>query len=142
MKSFRLEILSPERAFYVGDALSIRVPISDGLIGIMADHLPLTAAIEDGELTFTKADSSETVCAVTRGILDVTGGRVRILCESALLPGEIDEEKERREAEEAAGRLREKRSAKDYMIAQLTIARALNNLKVKQHNAVKSDNNR
>ena len=44
-KAFHLEILSPERTFYNGDCVSLMVPISDGMLGIMAGHTPLTAAI-------------------------------------------------------------------------------------------------
>ncbi len=51
--AFHLEILSPDRAFYVGDCLSLVIPISDGMLGIMAHHTPITAAIVDGEVTFT-----------------------------------------------------------------------------------------
>ena len=48
-KAFHLEILSPERTFYNGDCVTLMVPISDGMLGIMAGHTPLTAAIVDGE---------------------------------------------------------------------------------------------
>ena len=44
-KPFHLEILSPERRFYTGPCLSLVVPISDGMLGIMAGRAPLTAAI-------------------------------------------------------------------------------------------------
>ena len=57
-KAFHLEILSPERTFYNGDCVSLMVPISDGMLGIMAGHTPLTAAIVDGEVTFVKPDGT------------------------------------------------------------------------------------
>ncbi len=131
MDKFYLEILSPERQFYAGDCLSIVIPISDGMIGIMAHHTPLTAAIMDGEVIFTKPDGQKVVCAVTRGMADVANNRVRLLCESALAPDEIDEEMERRRAAEAILEMKKKQGHKDFMLWQLSFNKAVNNLKIK-----------
>ena len=135
MNTFELEILTPERPFYEGPCVSLQVPISDGMLGIMAGHMPLTAAVMDGEVRMTLPDGSRRNCAVTRGLLDVSVENVRLICETALAPEEIDEERERRALEEAQLILREKQARRDYVQAQLTFARAMNNLKVKQHDA-------
>ncbi len=135
MKTFRLEILSPDRAFYRGECVSLIIPISDGMMGIMADHTPLTAAIVDGAVIFEKPDGERVVCAVTQGMVDVSShGNVKVLCESALHPDEISEEQERRQAEEAMHQLREKQAHRDYVLSQLTFAKAVSHLRVKQHN--------
>ena len=135
MNSFELQILTPERPFYEGPCLSLQVPISDGMIGIMAGHMPLTAAVMDGEVQFRLPDGTRRSCAVTRGLLDVSVENVRLICETAVAPEEIDEERERRIMEDARLALREKQARRDYVQAQLTFARAMNNLKVKQHDA-------
>ena len=133
MTVFHLEILSPEREFYNGDCVSLVVPISDGLIGIMANHTPITAAISDGELSYTLPDGTKSICAVTHGMVDVDNNVVRILCESVLLPEEIDEEKERKEAQEALLQLKNKQGHKDYVLSQLAFTKAINNLRVKRN---------
>ncbi len=133
-KCFHLEILSPERAFYSGECVSLVVPISDGMLGIMYGRAPLTAAITDGEVVFTLPDGTRRVCAVADGMVDVSGD-VRILCESALAPEEIDAEEERRALEEARLALAERMAYKDYMLSQLAFARAFNNLRVKRRSA-------
>jgi len=140
MKTFYLEILSPDRAFYTGECVSMTVPLHDGTYGIMADHTPLTAAIVPGEATFTKPDGERVVCAVSQGMVDVERGGVKLLCESVLRPEEIDEETERREAETAAEDMKGKQSYKDYMLSQIVFARAVNNLRVKRHDAAKINN--
>lgn len=134
-KPFQLEILTPERAFYIGESSSLIVPVSDGMLGIMANHTPMTAAIVDGEVVFTLPDGKKVPCAVTRGMIDVSGNRVRLLCESALHPDEINAEAERKQAEAAALKLREKLGHRDYVLSKLTFARATNHLRVKQHNS-------
>ena len=135
MKTFQLFILTPERPFYEGPCVSLQAPISDGMLGILAGHTPLTAALMDGEVIFTLPDGTKKSCAVTRGLLDVSYENVRLISESALAPEEIDEEEERRALQEAELLLREKRSHRDYIQAELAFARAMNNLKVKQHDA-------
>ena len=102
MKSFKLEVLSPDRAFYIGDCVSLTLPLHDGLYGVMADHAPLTAAIVPGEVTFTTPGGERIVCAVSQGMVDVDSAGVKLLCETVLRPDEIDEEEARREAEIAA----------------------------------------
>ena len=134
MKTFHLEILSPNRAFYSGDCVSLVVPISDGMLGIMAGRAPLTAAITDGEVLFTLPDGSRRVCAVAAGMVDVSQADVRILCESAMAPEEIDEAMEQRALEEARLAMAERLAYKDYMLSQLAFARAFNNLRVKRRN--------
>ena len=131
LRPFHLDILSPERRFYVGDCLSLVVPISDGMLGIQYGRAPLTAAIPDGEVLFTLPDGTRRVCAVADGMVDVSGD-VRILCESALAPEEIDAEAERQALEEARLALAERMAYKDYMLSQLAFARAFNNLRVKR----------
>ena len=139
MTPFILEILTPERPFYIGECVSLMVPISDGMLGIMANHSPLTVAIRDGELTFKLPDGSTRICAVTRGMLDISHSDVRILCESALAPEEIDEAAERRAMQEAQLAMQEKLGRKDYMLSQMAFARAFNNLKVKQKSALENN---
>lgn len=137
MRTFHLEILTPEKPFYTGECVSIVIPVSDGMLGIMAGHTPLTAAIHHGCVTFTDGDGAKTECAVSRGILNFDGNGARLLCDYASLPENIDEDQERMDIEEAELALSEKQSHVDFVTSQLTLAKAFNNLKVKQHNAEK-----
>lgn len=139
MTPFRLEILSPDGPFYVGDCVSLVVPTSDGMRGIQAHCLPLTAAIRDGKIVLTLPDGTVRLCAASRGMVNVSRDAVRILCESAVSPEEIDEEKEREALEEAERELRQKLSYQDYVAAQLAFAKAINRLKIKQTAAMKTN---
>lgn len=140
MMTFHLEILSPDRAFYIGECVSLTVPLQDGAYGVMANHTPFTAAIVPGEASFTTPDGTHTVCAVSQGMVDIEHNAVKLLCDSILRPEEIDEERERREALLAAEDMKGKQSYKDYMLSQLVFARAVNNLRVKKHHNAKINN--
>ncbi len=132
MDTFYLEILSPERTFYEGECRLLTLPISDGMVGIMAHHTPLTAAIMDGEIHFETPDGERVVCAVTRGMADVADNRVQVLCASALRPDEIDEAAEQRQLEMAQQELKKQQSEKDYRLWQLSVNQAMSRLKVKR----------
>lgn len=131
MNTFSLEILSPERVFYRGECVSLVIPVADGMMGIMAHHTPFSAAIFDGEVTFTTPNGETRICAVTRGMVDMQDNRLQLLCEKALRPEEIDEQAEKQAIEEAKQELEKKQSQRDFAIWQMTFQRAVNNLKVK-----------
>ena len=69
-------------------------------------------------------------------MIDVGNNAAKVLCEYALLPEEIDEEKERREAEKARVELRKEQSRRDYMLSKIMLSNAVNNLKVKQKKSI------
>ena len=136
MNSFHLEILSPERVFYRGGCVSLIVPIRDGMLGVMANCEPFTASLSIGEAYYTKPDGEKVLFSISGGMIDVQGLNVTLLCESALLPEEIDEEQERQEAEQARAELAKAQSRMDYLIAQHVLLDAVNNLKVKQKQSI------
>ncbi|MBP5618760.1 MAG: F0F1 ATP synthase subunit epsilon [Clostridia bacterium] len=137
MREFRLRVLSPDRVFYDGPCLSLTLPLEDGSYGVQAGHAPLTAAIVPGEATFLTPEGERMVCALSQGMVNVGREGVLLLCESVLAPEEIDEEAARREAQLAAEDMKGKQSYRDYMLSQLVFARAVNNLRVKKHDAAR-----
>ena len=136
MTEFDLEILTPEKPFYIGKCVSVVVPATDGMMGLMARHSPMTAAICDGKIVFTLPDGEIRICAVTRGMISFGGDRARILCESAIAPEDIDIEKARLAMQEAELEMRKMQSYEDYVASKLAFAKAINRLKVKQYSAI------
>ena len=134
MDTFHLEILSPEIPFYKGDCISLILPISDGMIGIMAHHPAMTAVIGDGLVKFKLPDGTEKECMVSKGMFDISQNDARLLRDAAAAPDEWEKELERRKEEEARIEEEEKKARRDFMKTQLSIARAINALKVKNRN--------
>ena len=139
MDTFHLEILSPEIPFYKGDCISLILPISDGMIGIMAHHPAMTAVIGDGLVKFKLPDGTEKECMVSKGMFDISQNDARLLCDAAAAPDEWEKELERRKEEEARIEKEEKKARRDFMKTQLSIARAINALKVKNRNSSSGD---
>lgn len=136
MKAFNLEILTPERVFYRGECVSLIVPITDGMLGIMAGREPITASLTNGEAYYTRPDGEKILFSISGGMIDVDSNTVKVLCEYALLPEEIDEEHERLDAENARSELRKEQSKRDYALSKLMLSNAINNIKVKQKKSI------
>ena len=49
-RQFHLEIVTPDRQFFVGQAQELTVPAIDGSLGVLAGHEPAGTALEAGEL--------------------------------------------------------------------------------------------
>jgi len=81
-KTFRLEVISPERIFYTGDAEMVELTTTEGDIGIYADHIPLTTMTEPGGVLKE--------AAVLEGFMEITPDKVTILAQSCEWPEEID----------------------------------------------------
>ncbi len=136
MKPFRLEILTPERVFYRGECLSLVIPITDGMLGVQAHRAPITASVVSGEAQYTPPDGKAVFFSLGGGMFNMQDNVAHLLCEYALLPEEIDEEREQREAERARSELDQQQSRRDYLLSKLMLSHAVNNLKVKQKRSV------
>lgn len=139
MDTFHLEILSPECPFYKGDCVSLILPISDGMIGIMAHHPAMTAVIGDGMVKFTLPGGEERKCMVSKGMFDISKNDARLLCDAAAAPEEWEKELSRRKEEEARIEEDEKKARRDFMKTQLSIARTINALKLRNRNSSHSE---
>ena len=57
LKQFQLEVISPERVFYTGDVEMVELTTTEGDIGILAGHIPLTTIVAPGVLTISEPDN-------------------------------------------------------------------------------------
>lgn len=136
MKTFQLEVLTPEKVFYQGECLSLTVPITDGMLGIMADRAPITASLVCGEAYFTKPGGEKVLFSISGGMVDAEFNQVKLLCDSALLPDEVDETAEREKMQRARAQLAKKQSKREYLLTELILTDAINNLKMKEKTTI------
>lgn len=131
MESFQVHILAADKNFYEGPCVSLTIPTSDGELGILAHHSSMIAAIQPGTLRYQVPGEPPRLAAVSPGMVKVENNDVLVLVDSAERPEEIDAARAKREADEAREALLQKRSRQEHQIAQATLARALNRLRVK-----------
>ena len=131
METFQVHILAVDKTFYEGPCVSLTIPTSDGQQGILAHHSNMIAAVQPGMLRYQLPGQPVQFASVSPGMVKVDKNDVLILVESAERPEEIDAARAQREADEAREILLQKKSRQEYRIAQATLARALNRLRVK-----------
>ena len=131
MDTFQVHILAADRTLYEGPCVSLTIPASDGERGILAHHASMMAAIVPGVLRFQPPGQEVQLAAVSPGMVKVEHNEVLVLVDSAERPEEIDEARARREADQAREALLQKKSRQEYQLAQASLARALNRLRVK-----------
>jgi F-type H+-transporting ATPase subunit epsilon len=87
--TFRLEIVSAERAVYADDVDALIAPGTEGQLTVLPHHAPLLTQLQPGEITVRKG-GQETAMAVTGGFLEVLGNHAVILADAAERAEEID----------------------------------------------------
>ena len=132
-RQFHLEIVTPDRQFFVGQAQELTVPAIDGSLGVLAGHEPAVTALEPGLLRY-RAGGEWHEAVVSQGLAEIMPDRVIVLVFSAERPEEIDWARAEDAKERAEERLRQKLSMRDYYNSKAALARALARLKAaKRH---------
>ena len=102
----------------------------------MAHHENMMAAVQPGTLRWQPPEQAVQLAAVSPGMVKVEHNDVLVLVDSAERPEEIDEARARRAADEAREALLQKKSRQEHQLAQSTLARALNRLRIKSHGTI------
>lgn len=123
-KIFQVEIITPDRVFYTGDATMIEFNTVNGEIGVYKHHIPLTTVLAPGIVTITNGDEKKTA-AVHAGFAEILGEKVTLLAEVAEWPDEIDLARAEAAKERAEERLSNKSANLDVARAELALRRAL-----------------
>ncbi|OEF96781.1 F0F1 ATP synthase subunit epsilon [Desulfuribacillus alkaliarsenatis] len=129
MKTYLLEIVTPERKVYSDDVEMLITKAESGEIGILAGHTPLVASLAIGPLR-VKKNGAEILMSIMKGFMEVTETKVVILAEAAELAEEIDIDRAMRAKERAEERIRAKEDVLDFKRAELALQRAVTRIKV------------
>ena len=123
-KLFKVEIITPERMFYAGDAVMIEFTTTEGDIGVYKNHIPLTAVLAPGIVTITE-NSGKKKAAVHSGFAEILGDKVTLLAEIAEWPDEIDKNRAQEAKMRAERRLKMKEAGLDVKRAEIALKKAL-----------------
>ncbi len=121
---FQVEIITPERVFYTGEASMIEFTTTEGDIGVYKHHIPLTAVLAPGIVTVTEA-SGQKKAAVHAGFAEILGDKVTLLAEVAEWPEEIDKNRAEEAKLRAERRLKMKEAGLDVKRAEIALKKAL-----------------
>lgn len=119
MKTFSLEIVTPEKVAYRGDVGQISIPAYEGEMGVLPGHIDYLAVLLPGAIRIQKDNGTE-FFAISGGFAEIHPKNVVVLCETAESAEGIDAERAQLAKTRAAEKL--KTSDKDIDITQLQIA--------------------
>lgn len=132
MAKLSLKIITPERIVYENEVDEVYVPTEAGMVGILANHIPMVSALKTGEIR-VKKDGDILPLSVSGGLVEIRpNSKVVILADYSEFAHEIDLVK----AEEAYARakkvMEEKENIQDVEFAkfQSMFERELNRVRI------------
>ena len=128
-KSFNLRIITPDRVFYEGEAEMVEFNTTEGQVGVLPGHIPLTVIVKPGILNIHEAEGKK-IAALHAGFAEILPEGVTILAEIIEWPDEIDEGRAEAARERAEERLRSKTPETDIARAETALQRAIARIQV------------
>ena len=118
MRTFHLEIVTPDGLVFDGEAESLLVHTTEGDVEILRGHMDYIAAVAVGRARVIEAGGNARQASCSGGFLSVTGDSVRLVAVTFEFAENIDEVRAQKAKERAAFYLEE---------AKKSIARFNNN---------------
>lgn len=127
--SLLLRVITPDRVFYENQVKMVEFNTTEGEIGVLPGHIPLTVIVKPGVLCISEADGEKNA-ALHSGFAEILPDRVTILAEIIEWPDEIDEKRAEAAKERAEDRLRIKSAETDLLRAETALQRAIARIEV------------
>ena len=124
-RAFALKIITPDRIFYEGDVIMVELRTTEGEMGVLKNHIPLTSVIAPGILRIRISDDEVKTAALISGFVEILGDSVTILAEVIEWPDEIDVSRAEEARVRAERRLAEKADTTNLKRAELALQRSV-----------------
>jgi F-type H+-transporting ATPase subunit epsilon len=118
-----LRIITPERTVVDTPASSVRLPATDGSMGVFPRHAAMVAALDAGELIYHTGGREERLF-VAGGFAEVRRNTLRVLTPAGERPEEIDVERAREAEARARERMKPRRTGVPAEEAEVDLVRA------------------
>ncbi|MCP4290572.1 MAG: ATP synthase F1 subunit epsilon [bacterium] len=129
-KSFKVNIVTPDKAVFEGDSISAIIPGLAGYLGVWANHAPLVGAVVPGVVQLKTDDSgNEKHFSVGTGFVEISDNTVNVMTDTCELASEIDISRAKEALDRARARLRGMEKDLDRERARLAVNRAEARLK-------------
>lgn len=74
----QLEIITPDKTVFSGDAKSVSLPGTDGRFQILTNHAPMVASLAKGKIVIQTGNKEETIL-IDGGIVEVLTNKIVVL---------------------------------------------------------------
>ncbi|MBR3015943.1 MAG: ATP synthase F1 subunit epsilon [Clostridia bacterium] len=132
MSTFHLQIVTPDRKVFEGDAQKIILRTVNGDVCILPHHIDFAIPLGIGQAMVTDADGNTRQAACNSGMLSVSNNEVRVIAVTFEWADEIDLERAKRAEELAKEQLQTlKRENQNFTLAEAKLKRALVRIQTK-----------
>lgn len=83
MKTFEVEIITPEETVFKDKVYSLIVPAYEGYLGVMAGHAPFICILSRGKITL-RLEKGEHLFFISGGVMETTPFKTTILAEAIM----------------------------------------------------------
>lgn len=130
MDGFLLEIITPGKQFFKGEAEQIICQTDNGEIGILKGHMTMVAALSIGEIKI-KRDGEWKSAFISGGFMEVRRDEVLVFSRCCEWPEEIDAARAEQARKIALEKLEHAENIKEHQSNEIFLARSLARLKLK-----------
>lgn len=130
MRTFRLEVLTPEHRFLDEQVELITVDACDGSLTVLAGHAPMVAPLRNGTMTI-RVNGEDKQAFHASGFLEVRPDAVLVFAQACEWPDEIDANRARAALEKANEQLRQQQSILEHKRSEMALSRAMARLRLK-----------
>ena len=92
-KTFKIEVITPEKVVYDDTVQSITAEGTEGSFGVLADHAAMIAELQTGILTISDVNNKTVRFALDGGFVEILSNNVIVLTDTCTKEGEVDVEK-------------------------------------------------
>lgn len=78
-----LEIITPDKKVFAGEATSVTLPGSDGQFQVLNHHAPLVSTLDKGNVVIDANGTKQTL-VIDGGVVEVLNNKVLVLAEAVL----------------------------------------------------------
>ena len=128
-KSFKLEIITPEKVIYSADVEHVKAPGKNGYFGVKVNHIPFLTVLKVGKIT-AQVGGKNIFFATSGGFAEVTENKMTIMAETAEEATQIDVDRAKQARDRALKRLKEKAADTNIHRAEAALLRALNRMEI------------
>ena len=128
-KEFTLYIVTPERVFFEGPVDMVEFNTTEGEIGVLPGHIPLTVIVSPGILRIHENGELKEA-ALHAGFVEILPDKITILAEIIEWTSEIDENRAQSALERAKKRLESRTPQTEIARAETALQRALARINV------------
>jgi F-type H+-transporting ATPase subunit epsilon len=126
---FELEIITPDRIFWKGEASMLEFNTTEGEVGIYKRHIPMTMILQPGVMTL-HLDGENKEAAVHAGFVEILPEKITVMAEVAEWPEEIDINRAKEAQIRAQRRLQTHDPKIDLSRAEIALRKAIVRQKV------------